>query len=1256
MNFPSSAPQTPTTRPPEDFDDIIRGLNHNFRLGIVVFDRRQSPALTKKHIEKAGPHAQRLERIHNHLRKHYFNKDRLVLDEILARFHREALAICPGVPNNREAEQLQELLLGILLEPPLETRSFQQAMASSMKPNVPTPSRRSPKRSSDESHPSTSPKKAKGSHSLDIDDSPLAKPVWTKKLSVGSADTTPAGFQSSQGPQLRPGLPSANTSRTTLVPDVFSSPEDDDDGDDIPGSQSTVEAGPEERYRSDDGLLASSPSSYDPGKGFVDDMVGASSESFQKVHPDTPSLTPAQQSLNHRLQRIWPSLPSVLNNAPLGVCWEVTRIALFCKDLPYSDAWLDQTTLRKALRRHPSFIEKIFPEKSGEDAWKASLSTFQEADGKAISLAVNLSWSAEKTGPLFDVSLQPLKLDQSHRLGRRFGADRFLDLNMPSPMDQKNKPVAINKTEGASDVIIRWVSNGEHFFVGRKWAAFYTRTWQKKEKKRHSDEEITLNFERVHCFAENGNTFTRGKGVPSKDEATTLGVRNKMKVGDMLNWMLSMKHTKNAAQPALKLFSRMALSLSKTWNAVVLEPDQIQHQQADILSSTGNVMNDGIARMSTGLMKKITEQMGLSDLPSAFQGRFGSAKGLWIRDTTDLTDDIWIETYPSQRKWECAYTDPDHRTFEVKAYSRMPKSADVNMQFIVVLCAQAKNVLAMRRTIADIMTRWLSDALREQRSAMEHPVELLQWIHQNFFQMYRPDRMKGVIDFLGGLPNKEAEVVNFLLEGGFHPMKLNYLSDICWKLVGKTTDRLEQTLKLRIPRSTYAFMAVDFQGVLKPGEVHFGFSSKFQVDGWSETMIQGMDVLVARAPAHFPSDIQRVRAVFRPELAMLKDVIIFPSTGDGPLADLLSGGDYDGDQAWVCWEPDIVDNFENAPAPEPQDFEKMGLLRKERGTFADVVASERDVFDAAIARFLFEGFRFNMGDQLLGMCTKFKEKYCYKTQCIDDPGAMMLSALLSALVDQAKQGVVFTWEDWGLDNPAYWQTKSNKPQNVSYSKPTDHLLDFLKFDVALPMIEKEKEEFSEWRKKRPCEYDGCLSELSKELDRAIDSTGSQQLRSIRQHLEKDLDALFSEWQRRMPNSEPYEEKVMSLYSAWVAISPPAAARASDIGRLFLGVDEDEDKHTLGRWAMLKASTMYRNYHKRSGFTWTMAGQQLQRIKATAAGGAQGSVAVVMPLYAVMRPDGGLVAAAAAAREGRDDEETIGEVDWDDETGTQIDDA
>lgn len=68
-------------------------------------------------------------------------------------------------------------------------------------------------------------------------------------------------------------------------------------------------------------------------------------------------------------------------------------------------------------------------------------------------------------------------------------------------------------------------------------------------------------------------------------------------------------------------------------------------------------------------------------------------------------------------------------------------------------------------------------------------------------------------------------------------------------------------MNIGLGRSTNAYMIADPLAVLEEGEIHLSFSSVFRdtKSGFDETMLHGFDVLVARLPAHLPSDIQKVR-------------------------------------------------------------------------------------------------------------------------------------------------------------------------------------------------------------------------------------------------------------------------------------------------------------------------------------------------------------------------------------------------------------
>lgn len=92
-------------------------------------------------------------------------------------------------------------------------------------------------------------------------------------------------------------------------------------------------------------------------------------------------------------------------------------------------------------------------------------------------------------------------------------------------------------------------------------------------------------------------------------------------------------------------------------------------------------------------------------------------------------------------------------------------------------------------------------------------------------------------------------------------------------------------MNIGVAKSTYAYMVADPLAILEEHEVHIAFSTPFD----REHMLFDIDLLVARLPAALPSDVQKVRAVFKLELNNFRDVIVFPSKGDRSLAEKLSG-------------------------------------------------------------------------------------------------------------------------------------------------------------------------------------------------------------------------------------------------------------------------------------------------------------------------------------------------------------------------------
>ncbi|ORY63412.1 RNA dependent RNA polymerase-domain-containing protein [Pseudomassariella vexata] len=963
----------------------------------------------------------------------------------------------------------------------------------------------------------------------------------------------------------------------------------------------------------------------------------------------------AKKSVEERLEDVWPQIPSCLDDAPMAVIWEIVRVFLHCGvsmsafNFKYNASWMNQDILWQTFKKHPQLQEKPLPERCQPDAWAAATMKNFQSHGEVVVLSALIDFSSLSTGPLLRVALQPLRLDLSHRLSRRFGSDRFFEILVPS-LESNNSISAIrNIGKQGVECVTQWLLNASHCFLGRIWRPFFVRFIRDSASRKPTRNESfgpdpkPIMRDRVYLFAETGNNFrfTTTPTLPPKDE--DMNKHTNMDRRGLLDWHLQTAN--NEKQPYLKLFSRIALGLSRTRPTVILQPDQIRHKEHDLLSPSGKVMNDGIGRLSASLARKIRDILGLIDIPAGFQGRIGSAKGFWIRDVTDDSGEDWIETYPSQRKWHCSFMDEDHRTFEVRSESRELMPASLNTQFLPIIEEQTLDRQAMKSYIGTVLSQTLTGAIEEQRMALEDPVQFRLWAHNNGSQ--RAERLRdGEVSFVGGLPRSKNDQMAFLVDGGFHPKKQKFLWELGWELRKEKCEELKDRLNIKIGRSAYAYMVIDFQGVLKEDEIHLGFSSKFKGNDFSETFLHGMDVLVARSPAHFVSDIQKVKAVFKPELGSLKDVVIFPSTGNHPLADKLSGGDYDGDIAWVCWDPAIVNNFTTAQVPSRPDFFKEGILSQQTDTFGDLV---REHGELATSVFFENSFRFNMRQNLLGKCTNYKEALCYSRKSFSDKVAVRLSALLSDLVDQAKQGIVFTGPDWTKFKKSCIGHLREPPQPaykagqwIGEGEPY-HLVDYLKFSIAKPIIEQELKNFhyaiNGQGEAGVDFYDEDLTRPFDSLDekRRTEHPKNPLLVPLMAQLHSDIYHIHMEWDRlnMLARKEDlgFYVRINQLFEDFRAIAPKASFELASYLLTQLGPANPD----YSNWELLKASTLFKKYYYKGSFVWWIAGRQLQFLKATAqARRTDSPVAfVVAPVWAVLRPDIKSIRTVAASNEGRE---------------------
>ncbi|KAH6644503.1 RNA dependent RNA polymerase-domain-containing protein [Boeremia exigua] len=950
----------------------------------------------------------------------------------------------------------------------------------------------------------------------------------------------------------------------------------------------------------------------------------------RSIREQTPVESPSK--IGHRIrdiveQGLFVSEPSVdLRAMPYFALFICQRIALehkisvaeLVRNMDVAQACADPEVFWQSLRTHDKVTHIKF--KDPDRLWSAAKRSF---DGFTFKGQINLR--SKRSGPIFELDLHPILPDKSCRFQRKFGADRFLYLNVPE-LDVKGWGGGTQ--EDLKSIRERWSRwlDSEHTFLYRKWRVFHIEPLKKPKKKGRSA-VVTHKF-RVVLFATEG-----------------CGIARRCPIGEMLNWFLPFDQ--NSEQSFCKAYARFDLGLSRTTPTLVFKPSQV-HFVNDILASNDReatefddptlkwkkipsrqVMNDGCSVMSVGaaleiwkLYKKVSGVTG--PLPSAFQGRIGGAKGLWMISDESFTKDpehlaIWIRISASQRKFKPHLEDLSDTTFdrlrltfEVSNYSTGPAHADLHISFIPILADRD----VPRDVIADYMKERLDAAKSELLERVREPVKFYEYVHKNGSRTREGSEMA----WQAALPLALEDKIKLFLESGFSPLRLQVLAKNCLRFIKKLHLLQESKLKTPVGKATHLFGVADPLGVLKPGEIHVQFSSSFVDELTDEKYLNlnGHNLLVARQPAVRNSDIQKVRAVICPELSHLVDVVVFPSKGQFPLAGKLQGGDYDGDIFWLCWEDRLVAPFQNAPAPvESPDPEQYGI-NVNRDQLVDLGVNVHD--EPSVDNFLQKSFVFRSAPSLLGIVTKYLEKQSYLENKMSSFRLDRLADMHDLLVDAAKQGYTFTLEDWyfylrselrckvQLKQPIYQDAMDacaavkdsgadvDKTREKKYEHKAENIIDYLYFEVVRAHNVATMKELQTVLSSAT-EADKDLLYPREQLDALEDKSIKDELLRI----QYEISQLYREWNANTHTDdkgkgiEVFAKVVEDLYARFQAIKPVKTDHP--MIKLWLHPWLRPD---VCLWDRLRASTLYTKFHDRKTaqtFVFQMAGDELAKIKA-----------------------------------------------------------
>jgi RNA-dependent RNA polymerase len=421
----------------------------------------------------------------------------------------------------------------------------------------------------------------------------------------------------------------------------------------------------------------------------------------------------------------------------------------------------------------------------------------------------------------------------------------------------------------------------------------------------------------------------------------------------------------------IKTVAKYASRIGQCFSTTRAMPNSVAINRIPDIERNGYCFTDGVGKISLFSAQITALEMGLSsfadDCPSVFQFRLGGLKGVLFVDPS-LKGPL-IEVRPSQEKFPAAY-----KGLEICRISQFA-TAYLNQQIVLVLSALGVPDEVFVKMLRVMLSR-LESAMSDQTVAM--------------------DMLLRNID----LNQSTVQLASMIVDGFMTTNDPFFMS--CLRLWRAWSIKyLKEKAKIFVEKGAFVLGCVDETGILK-GHSNSDPSSDFthDVNLLPEIFLQitdpenkGFKVIegvctLARNPSLHPGDTRVVRAVDVPQLRHMRNCVVLPSTGDRDIASMCSGGDLDGDDYLVMWDPDLLpDEWNHAPmdytAPPP-------------------VISDGPVTVDAMTSFFVTHMK---NDNLGRIATAHRYWADKEDDGVKDEKCLQLAALHSMAVDYAKTGV-----------------------------------------------------------------------------------------------------------------------------------------------------------------------------------------------------------------------------------------------------------
>ncbi|KAF5628976.1 nonsense-mediated mRNA decay protein [Fusarium sp. NRRL 25303] len=332
-----------------------------------------------------------------------------------------------------------------------------------------------------------------------------------------------------------------------------------------------------------------------------------------------------------------------------------------------------------------------------------------------------------------------------------------------------------------------------------------------------------------------------------------------------------------------KKAKRIGLLFSSSKTAMIINPDRCE----DIpdVETDDYIFTDGCGLIAPSLAQELARRTRIifrdsRYTPSVFQLRYRGYKGVVTIDPRMKNQKALLKFRKSMKK----FSGGDDYSFAVVEHSKPFSYGFLNDESIILLHALgiSKDTLLSKQ-------RHHFNLLNNARSDFRDAFRFLSYVN-------RPDLAERVL--LEGHESVKSQING-------------QINDELKKMLNKQGG---QKCRVFVQKSRLLFGVCDAWDVLKEGEC--AVKVTLEENGLPHAL-KSTEIIVIRNPCLHPGDWQKFKVVERPELSHLVDCIVFSTRGRRPAADLMSGGDLDGDTFFVSWDPELIPSTVSAPALYP---------------------------------------------------------------------------------------------------------------------------------------------------------------------------------------------------------------------------------------------------------------------------------------------------------------------------------------------------